>query len=276
MMISLLLAHLGYLLIAQPQSSSTSTMSSLAKAAGIQYSQEYPCRVRHKLPTCLPVTHQPRYPCQFNITSPYHALSGASAVAGNAHSDVCELSIHELSKWVRSKRLYKQHVAPTPHNVALVVQLARAGGQGLMRVLLLTRDVAAAIHAACERSLHPDLGDDKRAGRRLDALPPPPPPPPPSPRPPPVIHPLSAEQSGTLEGAMQRWRQDWLRAAGAATDVFWAFTYEQMETRGRAAVLGEALKALGLPQNHAFVDADERLVNRSDAYCDRVMESLGR
>ena len=62
----------------------------------------------------------------------------------------------------------------------------------------------------------------------------------------------------------------------AATDVFWPFTYEQMETRGRAAVLGEALKALGLPQAHSFVNADARLVNRSDAYCDRVMEILGK
>jgi hypothetical protein len=68
-----------------------------------------------------------------------------------SHSDVCELPRWLVDSWVRSTgTLFKQHIAPTPHNAALVLAAARRQ-PGSRPVLLLLRDVRASLHARCER-----------------------------------------------------------------------------------------------------------------------------
>ena len=229
----------GYLLIAQPQSSSTATMHELAHMAGKPAKQVLThCSDKKNRPTCSNSTRSPQQrelPCEYAASSPFHRL-------GLGHSDVCELTPAIINDFVRnSTAIFKQHLAPSQHHLQLLLKAARRSPS--KRVLLLTRSVLGSAHAVCERAIYPDLG--RRGGRRLAGIDP------------------------ALVSSLLAWQRGWLAAARNAKDVIWTFSYEQMERYGRDVVLSDALHVLGLKRVAGFGNgSDARLVNRSDPVCD--------
>ena len=165
---------------------------------------------------------------------------------------MCELDAEMVFGWVRNRTsIAKQHLAPSPRNVRLVLEAARQWPP--VRVLLLTRDVASSVHAVCERALHPELSGPAKPLRNA-----------------------SVAELRERAQALAAWQEGWQRAAAMAADVLWPFTFEQMRERGREAPLGEALRALGLAVRHEFKDVSRRLVNRSDDACDMKPEAGSR
>ena len=133
-------AVVGWLFIAQPQSSSTSTMINFGSMAGLHAIQQFPCR---------------GHPC-FNEGC--YARSSVWFIL-LVHSDVCEHYTHQLEIWIGDiTTIFKQHIPPTPHNRGLVLRFARESGK---RVVILTRDAYEATHGFCERRLmEGQLGED--------------------------------------------------------------------------------------------------------------------
>ena len=173
---------------------------------------------------------------------------------------MCEHNLRSVEEWVRDRKtLYKQHIHPSARHAAAIVLAARKSP--LTRVVLLTRDAHTSAHARCEHNLHPFLGELARHSPR-------------APRTSRMAKTTYQSSIETLQAhtAWQRglveWQQGWQKAAAAAPDVFWAFSYEQMQTGSRRQYLQRALQELNLTQARDFVDTRARLVNKSDAECE--------
>jgi len=242
----------GFLLVAQPQSSSTATLEQLSMMASLRAKQTLPCKPNLKLATCERSSKD--YPCLIPNTSVFWPLAQPT---NGGFSDMCEHNLRSVEKWVRDRKtLYKQHIHPSARHAAAIVLAARKSR--LTRVVILTRDVSSSAHARCERNLHPFLGElhtarhSPRSGMAKTS--------------PSSIETLQAHaawQRGLVE-----WQQGWQQAAAAAPDVFWTFTYEQMQAGNRRPYLQRALQELNLTQARDFVDTRARLVNKSDAECE--------
>ena len=226
----------AYLLVAQPQSSSTATMLDLAHLSGFKAKQEFPCSNTYNRPTCNSSSpSKEQLPCKYAKESPFYRLA-------RGHSDICVLTPEIINEWVRSNHtIFKQHLAPSPHNLRLLLDAARRSPR--KRVVLLTRSVLGSAHALCERNLHPSLGSS--GGRRLAGVDP------------------------SLATSMLAWQRGWLTAASSATgrEGIWTFSYEQMEGNGRSLVLSDALNVLGLRQKARFGGSNARLINQTDTLC---------
>ena len=82
----------GYLLLAQPQSSSTSTLQQLGHMAALGTKQVFPCsRLKH-VPTCT--LEAAVLPCEYPLASAFRPLA-------DQHSDVCEVDTRTVAGWVR-------------------------------------------------------------------------------------------------------------------------------------------------------------------------------
>ena len=115
---------MGYLIIAMPQSSSTSLEVDVGKASKRPHTQEFPC----------------------NRKTPH--IWNASFSGMHVHSDACTLSSSVLNRWIFSQSaIFKQHVVPDPHNSKVVRDALQSGA----RIVYLTRDPRESGHAACER-----------------------------------------------------------------------------------------------------------------------------
>ena len=112
----------AWLLLANPQSSSTATMEQLAKMAGLAGTQE----LSHDI-------------CAGAPGDRFYALRG--------HSDMCEGVPSVIDKWmVGAGTIYKQHLPPTDKNIDVLTRRDEP-------VVLLTRDPRASTHGLCERVL---------------------------------------------------------------------------------------------------------------------------
>jgi drug/metabolite transporter (DMT)-like permease len=136
----------SWLLLAQPQSSSTSVMQQLGHMAGMGNSQVYPCHQQ----ACYDNG------CYARDSKWFPMLD---------HSDACELHDGTVGGWISSAdHIHKQHVVPTTHNIQLVVHHAQASGH---KVVVLTRLAYHAMHGLCERSLaEHKLDSDGRVPRK--------------------------------------------------------------------------------------------------------------
>jgi hypothetical protein len=242
----------SYLLIAQPQSSSTSTAEQLGHMAGLRWTQTFPCYPWLHRPTCRGEDEgswaSSHLPCEY---PPRTKFSGIAS-----HSDVCEVNDTMLEAWVKDQHtIHKQHLTPTRHHVNVVLEAARAIPDG--RVLLLTRSASGSAHARCERALHPDMGDMGR-------------PKPGSHRPGKHLSNVNLTMFRAAEDSLLAWQRGWLRVVNFTQATFHSLSYEGMQEKGRGVVLKEALRAWQLPQKHAFVDLHARLVNQSDEACAKL------
>lgn len=116
----------AHLIIAMPQSSSTSFMEELGTITRLPFRQTIDCDRR-------------------NIS-----LWNASFSGIHMHSDTCTQPKDVLNAWVTSgDSINKQHIVPDPSNMHAVRQLCECGA----RIVLLTRSVNSSVHAACERDV---------------------------------------------------------------------------------------------------------------------------
>ena len=112
----------AWLLLANPQSSSTATMEQLAKMAGLASKQE----LSHDI-------------CAGAPGDRFYAL--------RSHIDMCEGVPSVIDKWmVGAGTIYKQHLPPTDKNIDVLTRRDEP-------VVLLTRDPRASTHGLCERML---------------------------------------------------------------------------------------------------------------------------
>ena len=123
----------GILLIAQPLSSSRSSMLQLGQMSGVRaIHQELPCRAH----ACYAAGCYPR-------SSPWFSLLG--------YGDVCDHDDQQISRWVRSREtIFMQHVPPTPQNQERVLRHAKESHRP---IVILTRNPYDALHSLCEREL---------------------------------------------------------------------------------------------------------------------------
>lgn len=135
---------MGYLIIAMPQSSSTSLEFDVGRASNRPHTQEFPCN-RNRL-----------------------AIWNATFAGMHMHSDTCTLSSSVLTRWIFSQtHIFKQHVVPDPKNSKIVQD---ALGRGA-RIVYLTRDPRQSGHAACERSVAEHRTPDVRAiEKKIEAM----------------------------------------------------------------------------------------------------------
>ena len=100
MLISLLCSgSSAYLLIAQPQSSSTSAMLSLSDMIAAHRKQDFFCLYNASM------LHCPVYGQRFSPGHPLHAF--------NEHSDSCDTKPWMISRWASAKTtVFKQHLTP--------------------------------------------------------------------------------------------------------------------------------------------------------------------
>ena len=114
----LALAPSAYLLIAQPKSSSSSLVSSLASMANLIGRQ-----------VLSGVCHHP---------VPHGTLT---------HGDFCGVRRELACSWLsQTEKLYKQHLPPTHHNVNAIFGC----GNGTSKVLVLVRNPWASTESECE------------------------------------------------------------------------------------------------------------------------------
>ena len=134
----------GYLIIAMPQSSSTSFQTDVAKASKLSYDQEFVCN-------------------RENIKIWNHSFAGM-----HMHSDTCTLPSSVLNRWIFStRRIFKQHVVPDSNNTNIVRQALLKGA----RIVYLSRDPVQSGHAACERLVAERRKVDiTTIERKIDAL----------------------------------------------------------------------------------------------------------
>ena len=112
----------AWLLLANPQSSSTATVEQLAKMAGLASEQELSDHI-----------------CAGAPDSRFYALRG--------HSDMCVGVSSVVDKWiVGAGKIYKQHLPPLDKNIDFVTKHSEP-------VVVLTRDSRASTHGLCERML---------------------------------------------------------------------------------------------------------------------------
>ena len=127
----------AYLLISQPQSSSTSARLQLAAMAGLKSTQTYPCG------------------CAFNPHEASQLRCGKTSrgfpknstfVALKRHTDVCNLHPRTVGAWADSATtIYQQHLVPTPTNFRGLANSSRPA-------VVLLRSPLGSAHALCERT----------------------------------------------------------------------------------------------------------------------------
>ena len=127
----------AYLLISQPQSSSTSARLQLAAMAGLKSTQTYPCG------------------CAFNTHEASQLRCGKTSrgfpknstfVALKRHTDVCNLHPRTVGAWADSATtIYQQHLVPTPTNFRGLANSSRPA-------VVLLRGALGSAHALCERT----------------------------------------------------------------------------------------------------------------------------
>lgn len=141
MLLTTVLTH-GYLLIAMPQSSSTSLMSTLSESFNVAATQRMFCR----------------YVGNAKRSFGFEGLS--------EHSDTCALTERTLHEFTSNTRIYKQHIVPNKHNLDLI-----RSNLNRSRIVLLFRNVRDSLHARCERALHEKQPKTKEwLVRRYDSL----------------------------------------------------------------------------------------------------------
>ena len=230
----------AWLLLAAPQSSSTSTMSQLGQMASIRGLQEFPC------------PQMPGGRC-FNAKVCYPRSSVWYPIA-TTHSDVCEHSASRIESWVTSKTtIFKQHVPPTPHNKALVLKFAQKHSK---RVLILTRNPYNALHGLCERALR---------NHNMDTV-----------GPATLPFPAGSTDPRTsmsqMLAAFQAWDAGWEIFARDHPEYAMLITYEQMSVNGnREPVLSSALDFLRLAKVKPMQPVHARYVHANSARCDNLL-----
>lgn len=135
---------MGYLIIAMPQSSSTSLEVDVGRASHRPHTQEFPCN-RKTL-----------------------AIWNGTFAGMHMHSDTCTLSSSVLTRWIFSQtHIFKQHVVPDPNNSKVVQDALRRRA----RIVYLTRNPRQSGHAACERSVAEHRTPDIRAiEKKIEAM----------------------------------------------------------------------------------------------------------
>jgi len=127
---------LGRLLIAMPQSMSTTLMVGLRDASALSAKQLTMCRYRN-----------------FTRDSAFNSLA--------THSDTCNLSRELMTHLVASAQIFKQHVVPSATNLAHLSHLInRSNGS---KIVLLTRDALESARGFCRR--------EKGGGKYLNRYP---------------------------------------------------------------------------------------------------------
>lgn len=116
----------NYLLVALPQSSSTSLMSSLGHATHLPAVQRTPCR----------------YMKGMIRETNYRPL--------DTHSDTCNLPVDILRNWITSNTIYKQHVTPTQVNLQNIQSILE--NDTIQRgVVILDRVPLESVTSFCKR-----------------------------------------------------------------------------------------------------------------------------
>ena len=226
------------LLIALPHSSSSAARVSLGHMANLYSKQEYPCYLMRP----------------FNSTHIYHAMS-------LHHHDVCNLNWDTVTRWsLDDSTIYKQHVAPTLENVKLLLLRAlytrRQTGRQI-RVVVLTRDPMAALHAACERKLY----DERRICGRMPL----------AER---CMRILQDATSANYLAALRDFDSTWKRLAAQHSRMLFILTYEQLLSESRRIGFQRALRWWDIQSNGTFTDAHVLYVNRSSEACRLRMQEV--
>ena len=149
---SLLLSASGYLIIAQPQSGSTAVAFSLGLAM-LPRMCTYQDRDRHGHRVGRDKRNATALDPDFDWT------------AGSQETDLGNFELRELRNWLASDCVQKQHVVPTPTNVARVRTLGPTFAQ---RGVLLLRDPRASALSLCAKYHMANATD--RLRRRLAYL----------------------------------------------------------------------------------------------------------
>ncbi len=143
----------------------------------------------------------------------------------NSHSDICELPGKLIVNWVLSNNtVYKQHIAPTANNTEAVLS---AGA----RLLVLWRDPQSSLMSYCRRRVSEN---GPWTGEKAVAL----------------LHARFV--------ALSAWVDAWQAVAATHPKLISIFSFEEMESSGRKAVLEKELLWLGLPQLKAYNEEHRR------------------
>ena len=214
----------AYLLISQPQSSSTSARLQLAAMAGLKSTQTYPCG------------------CAFNPHEASQLRCGKTSrgfpknstfVALKRHTDVCNLHPRTVGAWADSATtIYQQHLVPTPTNFRGLANSSRPA-------VVLLRGALGSAHALCERTRlentknPPGGGHTTSAQRKLwKEL-----------RAAPQGDPTLRRNFDAFEAFADGWRGH--AAALPPERAPLVITYEQLQAEGRAARARAGLLAAG-------------------------------
>ena len=214
------------LLIGMPHSSSTSMLQELAEMAQLPRRQEFPCTVNNRR--------------GFSSNESFHPLS-------QDHGDVCVLSARTLNHWVQEaprQTIFKQHLAPTPEHVAMLLASCTT------RLVVLVRSAWSSSHAACERRRVSEKRTNMRQRNQLEEL--------------------SNFTSARLP-ALAAWRAGWQAVAEAAPENVLMLSYEDLAVSGRAVLLPRALQFWGLTQRQPYVERKALFINQSSAVCASAM-----
>ena len=223
------------LLIALPHSSSTSARITMARMANVSSHQDYPC-----FPNGggVPQTNI------FTEKSTYFTLS-------RVHHDLCQLRSVELKRWLYSNIVYKQHLAPTPENVRLLIRLL-----GSSRVVVLLREPMESLRAACERVVMHSRWCRAMGRPPCDSL-------------------IRNATDVSMLHALRDFEHRWRLVAKVHNSSFLLLTYEQLVREGREPSFARALEWWRLPRSSAvFEDVHALYVNRSSMLCKMRMAEV--
>ena len=261
-------AACGYLLVAQPQSSSTSTMLSTSEMMSIGRKQDFRCWCANVTdPFCMAYDgagvgneHGMRYGTD-HVFHPF-----------NDHLDVCDTKASALAQWVKVIRVYKQHLTPTRHHLrAILYESQRA----CRRIVVLLRNAWAAAQSYCQR-LDLEQRDQKQKQYLLKMI---------SHKPPPDTRQLEARWRDLHNSSSARslarqylahhaFGEGWRTMQRLWPDLILVINYEEMQDpAARAATLERAVRWWGARQNASFVQHLVSLVNRTGGPCERLMRS---
>jgi hypothetical protein len=245
MLISLLCSgSSAYLLIAQPQSSSTSAMLSLSDMIAAHRKQDFFCLYNASM------LHCPVYGQRFSPGHPLHAF--------NEHSDSCDTKPWMISRWASAKTtVFKQHLPPTRFHMRALVH-------GCARVVILLRDPWSATHSHCQRIRSEVLGVGAFKSRVRN---------------PEKLVEWYALKNASSERSLARqyvshsmFAEGWRAMQRVWPQLLHIIEFENMtQSDGRAAALESAIRWWDARQNHSFVDHHVYLVNRSGGECARLM-----
>ena len=248
----------AYLLISQPQSSSTSARLQLAAMAGLKSTQTYPCG------------------CAFNPHEASQLRCGKTSrgfpknstfVALKRHTDVCNLHPRTVGAWADSATtIYQQHLVPTPTNFRGLANSSRPA-------VVLLRGALGSAHALCERTRlentknPPGGGHTTSAQRKLwKEL-----------RAAPQGEPTLRRNFDAFEAFSDGWRRH-AAAMAPSERAPLVITYEQLQAEGRAAVLARVLAFWRLEADGTFEEektyAKGRYVHQRSDECEKLLRSI--